>query len=193
MNRVKRINMMVGVAITTALLITGCSSSEADVTVEKEIIRPVKLLTIPSVPEDADDEKKDEINEQIEDFKKKNDEIEKQNAKIDRMKKKVCIKYLPDGTGYEEEGEKALLKLNNHRDAAAEAAILSARTGGGTDGATEEVIEDTFQFEKIPVKINIIPIKKPQIQDNPSGIFSLNNLPTINEPIAMPIDVVKNK
>jgi hypothetical protein len=114
---------------------------------------PVKLLAIPSVPEDADDEKKDEINEQIEDFKKKNDEIEKQNAKIARMKKKVAIKYLPDGTGYEEEGEKALLKLNNHRDAAAEAAILSARTGGGTDGATEEAIEDTFQFEKIPVKI----------------------------------------
>lgn len=48
MNRVKRINMMAGVAITTALLITGCSSSEADVTVEKEIIRPVKLLTIKS-------------------------------------------------------------------------------------------------------------------------------------------------
>jgi len=48
MNRVKRTNTMAGIAIITALLITGCSSSEADVTVEKEIIRPVKLLTIKS-------------------------------------------------------------------------------------------------------------------------------------------------
>jgi hypothetical protein len=45
------------------------------------------------------------------------------------MKTKVCIRYLPEGTGYDEDNEVALLKLNNHRDAAAEAAILSARTG----------------------------------------------------------------
>jgi radial spoke head protein 3 len=44
--------------------------------------QPQKLLVIPTIPEDADDDKKEEIHEQIEDFKKKNDEIEKQNAKI---------------------------------------------------------------------------------------------------------------
>lgn len=49
MNRVTRINMMAGAAITLALLLAGCSSDEADVaTEEKEIIRPVKLLTIKS-------------------------------------------------------------------------------------------------------------------------------------------------
>lgn len=66
---------------------------------------------------------------------------------------------------YEEDQEKALLKLNNHRDAAAEQAILSARTGqSNPDGTPVEVTEDQFNFEKIPVKI---PKVKPV---NPDGI-----------------------
>ena len=36
-----------------------------------------------------DDDKKDEINEQIEEVKKKNEDIEKENAKIARIKNKV--------------------------------------------------------------------------------------------------------
>lgn len=48
MNRVKRINTMAGMAIIATLLITGCSPDETDITVEKEIIRPVKLMTIKS-------------------------------------------------------------------------------------------------------------------------------------------------
>lgn len=48
MNRVKRINMLAGVTIATALFVSGCSSSEDEVTVEKDIIRPVKLITINS-------------------------------------------------------------------------------------------------------------------------------------------------
>jgi hypothetical protein len=89
---------------------------------------------VPVIPEDADDDKKDEVNEQIEEVKKKNEDIEKENAKISRIKTKVVIQGVPDRVYYEE-NEKALLKLNNHRDAAAEQAILSARTGNsGPDG-----------------------------------------------------------
>lgn len=61
-------------------------------------------------------------------MKKLNEDIEKENAKIARIKTKVQIQGVPDRV-YDEEAEKALLKLNNHRDAAAEHAILSARTG----------------------------------------------------------------
>lgn len=61
-------------------------------------------------------------------MKKMNEDIEKDNAKIARIKTKVQIQGVPDRV-YDEESEKALLKLNNHRDAAAEQAILSARTG----------------------------------------------------------------
>lgn len=50
---------------------------------------PVPLQELPVIPEDADDDKKDEINEQIEEVKKKNEDIEKQNAKIARIKNKV--------------------------------------------------------------------------------------------------------
>lgn len=60
----------------------------------------------------------------------------------------------------------ALLKMNNHRDAAAEAAILSARTGNsGPDGQPlPPAEEEAFSFEKIPTKI---PKVKPI---NPDGI-----------------------
>jgi len=55
--------------------------------------------------------------------------------------------------------------LNNHRDAAAEHAILSARTGNsGPDGQHVDMPEEVFNFEKIPVKI---PKVKPI---NPDGI-----------------------
>jgi hypothetical protein len=55
--------------------------------------------------------------------------------------------------------------LNNHRDAAAEQAILSARTGNsGPDGQPIDMPEEPFNFEKIPLKI---PKVKPI---NPDGI-----------------------
>jgi RND family efflux transporter MFP subunit len=46
MNRVTRINMLAGATIATALFLSGCSSNEEEAIVEKEVIRPVKLLTI---------------------------------------------------------------------------------------------------------------------------------------------------
>jgi len=65
---------------------------------------------------------------------------------------------------YDEEAEKALLKLNNHRDAA-EQAILSARTGNSApDGAPVDIQDEAFNFEKIPTKI-------PKVKTiNPDGI-----------------------
>ena len=47
--------------------------------------------------------------------------------------------------------------MNNHRDAAAEAAILSARTGASAppEGAIpgQVIEEEAFNFDKIPLKI----------------------------------------
>lgn len=54
------------------------------------------------IPDDADDDKKDEISEQIEEVKKKNEEIEKENAKIARIKNKVQIQSVADRV-YDEE------------------------------------------------------------------------------------------
>jgi hypothetical protein len=113
--------------------------------------QPRELHVVPTIPEDADEEKKEELNEQIEDTKKKNEEIEKENAKIARIKNKVTIKGVPDRV-YDEEHEKALLRLNNHRDAAAEAAILSSRAASNPDGTSNDA-EEAFNFEKLPVKI----------------------------------------
>lgn len=48
MNFQKRINTIIGLTLAALLLLTGCSSNEDDVAVEKEIIRPVKLITIES-------------------------------------------------------------------------------------------------------------------------------------------------
>ncbi|WP_394181009.1 efflux RND transporter periplasmic adaptor subunit [Marinomonas posidonica] len=49
MARAKRLNMMMGVTLATSLFLTACSSdSPEETSVEKDIIRPVKLLTIQS-------------------------------------------------------------------------------------------------------------------------------------------------
>ncbi|RBP83215.1 efflux RND transporter periplasmic adaptor subunit [Marinomonas rhizomae] len=49
MTRAKRLNMMMGVTLATSLFLTACSSeSPEETSVEKEIIRPAKLLTIQS-------------------------------------------------------------------------------------------------------------------------------------------------
>jgi len=63
---------------------------------------PIPLLEIPVIPDDADEDKKDEIGEQIEEVKKKNEDIEKDNAKIARIKNKVQIQGVPERV-YEEE------------------------------------------------------------------------------------------
>ncbi|QUX97192.1 efflux RND transporter periplasmic adaptor subunit [Marinomonas sp. CT5] len=46
MNPQKRISTIIGLALTASIMLAGCSSNEDDVVVEKEIIRPVKLITI---------------------------------------------------------------------------------------------------------------------------------------------------
>ncbi|KZN15042.1 efflux RND transporter periplasmic adaptor subunit [Marinomonas sp. TW1] len=49
MARAKRLNMMIGVTLATSLFLTACSSdSPEETSVEENIIRPVKLLTIES-------------------------------------------------------------------------------------------------------------------------------------------------
>ena len=63
---------------------------------------PVPLQELPVIPDDADEDKKDEISEQIEEVKKKNEDIEKENAKIARIKNKVQIQGVPERV-YDEE------------------------------------------------------------------------------------------
>ncbi|MGO2513404.1 efflux RND transporter periplasmic adaptor subunit [Marinomonas sp. ef1] len=46
MNSQKRINTIIGLTLAASLLLTGCSSNEDESAVEKEIVRPVKLITI---------------------------------------------------------------------------------------------------------------------------------------------------
>ena len=49
-------------------------------------MKPRQPLPIPEMPEDADDEKREEVNESIEKAKLENENIEKENAKIQRLK-----------------------------------------------------------------------------------------------------------
>ncbi|WP_137170418.1 efflux RND transporter periplasmic adaptor subunit [Marinomonas sp. FW-1] len=46
MNSQKRLNTIIGMTLAASLLLAGCSSSEDEVVVEKDIIRPVKLISI---------------------------------------------------------------------------------------------------------------------------------------------------
>ena len=46
MNPQKRISTIIGLTLAASLLLAGCSSNEDEVVEEKEIIRPVKLITI---------------------------------------------------------------------------------------------------------------------------------------------------
>jgi RND family efflux transporter MFP subunit len=46
MNPKKRLNTIIGITLAASLLLVGCSSNEDEAVVEKEIIRPVKLISI---------------------------------------------------------------------------------------------------------------------------------------------------
>jgi hypothetical protein len=80
--------------------------------------KPKDLVPIPEIPEDADEEAKEELQNQIESIKAENEIIEKENVRINKIKTKVSINNAA-GRVYDEEKEQALLKVNNYRDAAA--------------------------------------------------------------------------
>jgi hypothetical protein len=72
-------------------------SPEAVETIYKGLIgiactKPTELIPIPEITSDMDDEKKDEINDQIEKVKADNEQIEKDNLIIEKIKKKIVIK-----------------------------------------------------------------------------------------------------
>ena len=50
------------------------------------LMKPRQPLPLPEMPDDADDDKRDELNEQTEKIKAENENIEKENAKIQRLK-----------------------------------------------------------------------------------------------------------
>ena len=80
--------------------------------------KPKDLVPIPEIPEDADEEAKEELQNQIESIKAENEIIEKENVRINKIKTKVSINNAAERV-YDEEKEQALLKVNNYRDAAA--------------------------------------------------------------------------
>lgn len=72
-------------------------SPEAVETIYKGLIgiactKPTEMIPIPEITSDMDDEKKDEINDQIEKVKADNEQIEKDNLIIEKIKKKIVIK-----------------------------------------------------------------------------------------------------
>jgi len=84
---------------------------------------------------------------------------------------------------YDEENEKALLKLNNYRETFLDedGKVLSARTGGSVAGGEPgESIDpdDEFNPDKIPSKILITTVKLPEVPNvvalyHPEAAYSL--------------------
>lgn len=83
------------------------------------------------VPEGAEQEEIDKIEEENNKIKEANENKEKENAKMTKLQTKIMIntRTLEE---YDEETEKALLKLNNYRETFVDenGKVLSARTGG---------------------------------------------------------------
>lgn len=71
---------------------------------------------------------------------------------------------MPEGTLYDEENEKALIKLNNFREQQLDedGKVLSARTGGSNPLEGEEGGDSVFNPDKIPTKIMITRPKIPE-------------------------------
>ena len=72
-------------------------NTEAVETIYKGLIgiactKPTELIAIPDITSDMDEEKKDEVNDQIEKIKGDNEQIEKDNLLIEKIKKKIIIK-----------------------------------------------------------------------------------------------------
>lgn len=72
-------------------------NTEAVETIYKGLIgiattKPTDLIAIPEITSDMDEEKKDEINDQIEKVKADNEQIEKDNLMIEKIKRKIVIK-----------------------------------------------------------------------------------------------------
>ena len=72
-------------------------NNEAVETIYKGLIgiactKPAELIPIPEITSDMDEEKKEEINDQIEKVKADNEQIEKDNLLIEKIKKKIVIK-----------------------------------------------------------------------------------------------------
>jgi hypothetical protein len=118
------------------------------------------------VPEGAEEDEKDKIEEENAKIKEQNELKEKENAKIAKLQTKIVINTRnPDD--YDEDNEKALLKLNNYRETFLDenGKVLSARTGGSVAGGEPgESIDPDEEFnpDKIPSKILITTVKLPE-------------------------------
>jgi len=91
---------------------------------------------IPTAPEDADEETKAKIAEEAERIKAENDGLTERNQKIAQIQHKISIKQVE--TPYDVSQEQALLRFNNHKDAAAaDPNITSARDSPAEDGVEQ--------------------------------------------------------
>ena len=124
---------------------------------------PTPMHPVPEATEDMDAAAKEELAETVEKVKADNEAIEKENAKSEVIKKKVLVKARAEDALYNEELEKALLKVSNFREVTIDASgnpVQSARTGGSTPApeadATIETQEQQFNPEKLPPKIPLV-------------------------------------
>jgi len=129
--------------------------------------KPEEAAELLVVPEGAEEEEKDRIEEENTKIKEANEMKEKENAKIAKLQTKIIINTRnPDD--YDEDNEKALLKLNNYRETFTDenGKVLSARTGGsnlGGDGNGESIDPDEeFNPDKIPTKLLITKTTLPE-------------------------------
>lgn len=121
--------------------------------------KPLALLEVPEAPAEGEEA---DFDDKVAEIKEANANAEAENAKYAKIQTKILINVRQE-EDYNEENEKALVKLNNWRDTSAnESAVLSARADSqGLDGIDAEAA-DQFDPDKIPPKILVT---KPQISD----------------------------
>jgi hypothetical protein len=101
--------------------------------------KPLALLDVPEAPAEGEE---DGFEEKVAEIKEANANAEAENAKYAKIQSKVLINVRQEDD-YNEENEKALVKLNNWRDTSVnESGVLSARADSqGLDGIDAEAVD----------------------------------------------------
>lgn len=121
--------------------------------------KPLALLDVPEAPADGDD---GDFEEKVAEIREANANAEAENAKYAKIQSKIKINVRQE-EDYNEESEKALLKLNNWRESTNESAVLSARADSAPLDGVDAPEPDTFDPDKIPPKILVT---SPKIGDS---------------------------
>ena len=101
-------------------------------------------MEVPEAPAEGEEA---DFDDKVAEIKEANANAEAENAKYAKIQTKILINVRQE-EDYNEENEKALVKLNNWRDTSAnESAVLSARADSqGLDGIDAEAAQSRPQF-----------------------------------------------